>query len=336
MTIKDIAKLSGVSVSTVSRVLNDSGYVKEETRKNVEEIISKYNFRPNAIARSLIKSETSLIAVIMPGRMNPFMTHILDAIEECADIYGHSVLFYNTNDDADRERRAVEQALEHRVTGILILPVIGTKVLNELEAAKNDGIPVILVDREIPGASFDAVIMDNRKAVYDAMQLLLKNGHKSIGIITAPEVVEKGTRLDGYMQALREQNIEIRDDLIYNGDFNEESGYKACEQFLSLPNAPTAILVSYSSGTIGCIRYMNEHKIRPGRDIGLVGFDDISTLNQLGYQITVVDRPKREMGKLAYELLVDRLNGSISSARCRECLMDAKLHIRGSEFCSLI
>ena len=124
MTISDIAKLAGVSVATVSRVLNNKGYVKEETRQKIENLIQENGYRPNAVARSLTRSNTSMIAVIMSNRLNPFFANVLDAIESRAEQQGYSILFYNTSEDRDKECKAIAQAIEHRVMGILLLPVL--------------------------------------------------------------------------------------------------------------------------------------------------------------------------------------------------------------------
>ena len=121
MTISDIAKLAGVSVATVSRVLNNKGYVKEETRQKIENLIQENGYRPNAVARSLTRSNTSMIAVIMSNRLNPFFANVLDAIESRAEQQGYSILFYNTSEDRDKECKAIAQAIEHRVMGILLL-----------------------------------------------------------------------------------------------------------------------------------------------------------------------------------------------------------------------
>ena len=166
MTISDIAKLSGVSVATVSRVINNKGYVKDETRKKIEAVIEENGYRPNAVARSLTRNDTSMIAVIMSNRLNPFFANVLDAIEEQAAMQGYSILFFNTSEDKERERNAVAQAMEHRVSGILLLPVIEPDIRTEelLWNAEESGIPVVLIDRDFQEGDFDIVLIDNKKS----------------------------------------------------------------------------------------------------------------------------------------------------------------------------
>ncbi len=168
--------------------------------------------------------------------------------------------------------------------------------------------------------------------MYEGVKLLIESGHRKIGIVTCPEVVKKGkTRLDGYVQCLKDYGMEMEDEYIYPGDFDEKSGYQACENLLGLPDPPTAVLVTCSSATLGCIRYLNEHSLQMGRDIGLVGFDDISLLGTLGYEITVMDRPMKEMGEIAYDLLTERMASPDTKRRRREILLQTRLIIRGSE-----
>lgn len=334
MTISDIAKLAGVSVATVSRVINNKGYVKDETRRRIEALIDERGYRPNAAARSLTSSDTAMIAVIMSNKLNPFFANVLDAIEERAGKQGYSILFYNTSEDNDKECRAITQAMEHRVMGILLLPVINPdeRTTELLIKAEESGIPVVLIDRDLRKSDFDIVLIDNKKVVYEGVKLLVESGHRDIGIITCPEIVKKGkTRLDGYLQCLSDSDIDVRDEYIYHGDFDEKSGYQACEMLLGLKEPPTAVLATCSSATLGCIRYMNEHGIQIGKDIGLVGFDDISLLSALGYELTVMDRPIRELGEIAYDLLTERMRGTDTKKRRREVLLQTRLIIRGSE-----
>ena len=331
MTISDIAKLAGVSVATVSRVINNKGYVKEETREKIEAVIEENGYRPNAVARSLTRSNTSMIAVIMSNKLNPFFSSILDAIESRAEQQGYSVLFYNTSEDGDKECKDIAQAMEHRVVGILLLPVLnpGQRTEDLLAGAEESGIPVVLIDRDLQNCDLDIVLIDNKKVVHEGVKLLIDSGHREIGFVTCPEVAKEGrTRLDGYIQCLKENGIRIREEYIYQGDFDERSGYQACETFLGLQRPPTAVLAACSSSTLGCIRYMSEHNIQMGRDMGLIGFDDITLLRLLGYDVTMMDRPMREMGD---DLLTERMKDPYAKRRHREIQLQTRLIICGSE-----
>lgn len=334
MTISDIAKLAGVSVATVSRVINNKGYVKEETRRKIEEVIEANDYRPSAAARSLIRSETSILAVIMSEWLNPFFANVLSAIEARAEKQGYSILLYNTSEEQEKEHKAIAQAIEHRVKGILLLPVMNSdsRTAELLESAEESGIPVVLIDRDVSGSEQDIVLLDNKKVVYEGIRLLIEAGHRKIAIITCPETAEKGwTRLDGYLQCLEDYEIPVKEEYIYPGQFEEKSGYQACETLFSLPEPPEAVFAACSSSTLGCIRYMNEKGLQMGVDVGLVGFDDISLLKAIGYDITLIERPKQEMGELAYDLLAERMTGVNTKKRRREIVLQTRFLVRGSE-----
>lgn len=334
MTISDIAKLAGVSVATVSRVINNKGYVKEETRKKIETLIQESGYRPNAVARSLTCSNTAMIAVIISNRLTPFFAAVLEAIEAKAERSGYSLLLYNTAEDRDKECKAITQAMEHRVMGILLLPVLDPdeRTVNLLTMAEESGIPVVLIDRDLRDGEFDIVMTNSKKGVYEGIELLIEAGHENIGIINCPEVAKEGnTRLGGYIQCMEDHGIEVREEYIYSGYFDEMSGYQGCAALLGLPKPPTAVLATCSSETLGCIRYMHEYNMQLGKDAGLVGFDDIALLNALGYKLTVIDRPMWEMGEIAYDLLTERMSQPGAKKRSREVVLQTRLIIRGSE-----
>ncbi len=334
MTIRDIARMAGVSVTTVSRVLNNTGYVSAGTRETIESLIKEHNYRPNAVARSLIRQDTEMIAVILPGRLNPFYGKSLDAVDVRAEREGHCVLFNNTAEDPQKQHHAVTQAIEHRVRGILILPVMNTmrRPAELLEEAVQSGIAVVLVDREVPRGAFDAVFIDNSQVVYEGVSLFLEIGHRDVAIITCPEAESRGRgRLDGYRRCLSDWKLPVRDKYIYHGVFDEQSGYDACVQFFGLHHPPTAVLATCSSAALGCIRYLNEHRMTAGSDVGLIGFDDIALLNAIGYRLTVMDRPMDEMADLAYDMLVEQMQNPKSSRSRRKVLLEPELLLRGSE-----
>lgn len=334
MTIHDIAKMAGVSVATVSRVINNKGYVKQETRRRVEEVIREQGYRPNAAARSLICSDSSLIAVIMAERPYAFSSKVLEAIEEQAAKQGDSVLFYGTGAEPDKELKAISHALEHRVKGILLLPVMdsSTEMIRMIREAESGNVPVVLLNWNLYREEMDSVLIDNKKVIYDGVRLLLDEGHRDIGFIACPEVVrEGGQRRDGYMQCLKDFGIPFRREYVYDGAFDERSGYEACSRFLALPKPPTAVLASCSSAILGCVRYCREQGLGLGEDIGLVGFDDISLVESLGYPVTALEHPARELGQSACDLLYMRIAARGRSEIHRSIILGTRTIRRGSE-----
>lgn len=339
MTINDIAKAAGVSIATVSRVINGSGYVKEETRQRIESLIREYDYSPNAVARSLIRKDSHMIGLVMPDRIVPFFTYMIDAVERKAEEAGLKVLFFNTGGSVEKEYQALQSVREHQLKGLLITPVIGSSRKNAalLEEIDRSGIPVVLIDREVAEGNFDAVFINNREAAYEATRALAEAGHKKIGIITCPEISKKGQgRLDGYLKYLKEFDLCDDKRYIYRGDFNMESGYEACDYFSKLPDPPTAVLSMNSSETLGCIKYFNENRIATGKDIGLIGFDDIATLTAIGYPVSVIDRPMREMAERAFELFAERSASEEKNYRTKEIILQTHMILRGSERCDFL
>lgn len=333
MTINDIAKLAGVSIATVSRVINNKGYVKEETRKRVEEVIYAQNYHPNAAARSLICNSSSMIAVIMSERPSSFSLKILNAIEKRAQQQGDSILLYGTGAEVDRETDAISRAVEHRVKGILFLPVMdsGEETLRLLQKAEEENVPVVLLDWDLYAEDFDRVLMDNKKVIYDGATLLLQEGHRRIAFIACPEVAKKGSqRKDGYLQCMEEWGLPVHQGYWYNGQFEEQSGYEACRKFFSQDEPPTAILSSCSSATLGCFRYLNERHLVLGKDVGLVGFDDISLLDFLGCPVTAMEQPTCELAESACDLLYMRIHGAGREEIRRKLILGTRMVKRGS------
>ncbi len=334
MTINDIARLAGVSIATVSRVINNRGYVKEETRRRVEAVIDAHGYRPSAAARTLIRSSSSMIAVIMSERPSSFSSKILGVIEERAASQGDSVLLYNTGAEVEREQKAISQAIEHQVKGILFLPVMdsGEETARMLKEAEKGDVPVVLLDWDLYQEEFDRVLMDNKQGIYDGVDMLIKEGHRCIAFVACPEVARKGgQRKDGYVQCLKEWDIPVNQEYLYEGQFSEQSGYEACRQFFALPAPPTAVLAACSSATLGCFRYLSEHRVLLKKDIGLVGFDDISLVEFLGYPVTALEQPVRELGECACDLLYMRVDGSRPKEIRRKLILGTKTVRRGSE-----
>ncbi len=334
MTIHDIAKMAGVSIATVSRVLNGRGYVKDETRRRVEAVIDACGYRPNEAARTLIRSTSSMIAVIMSERPPSFSSKILEAIEDSADRQGDSVLFYNSGVETEREQNAISHAIEHKVKGILFLPVMdsGSQTVAMLKQAEQEDIPVVLLDWDLYEEAFDRVLLDNKKGIYGGAAMLLEEGHRRIAFVACPEVSKKGSRRkDGYLQCLKDWGTAADMQYLYEGDFSEQSGYEACQKFFALKEPPTAVLSACSSATLGCFRYFMEHRLHLRDDLELVGFDDISLIRFLGYPVTTLEQPVWELGECACDLLYRRINRAGTKKACRKQILGTKTIRRRNE-----
>ena len=234
LTIKDIAKLAGVSQATISRVLNNSPSVKENTRKLIEQIIAENHYYPNAMARGLSKNESNTIEVIVPDISNPFFCEVIKGISAVADNQGLKIILCDTDENPKKEVEFLETLKQQRPKGIIITPISDSNEFNSqyLNLLEGIGIPIVLVDRDVKYSNFDGVFIDNIKGAFDATSALINEGHKDIAIIAGPKTSKPGRdRLRGYIKAFDMNNIPLNDNLIYYGDFRLESGYEITKNF---------------------------------------------------------------------------------------------------------
>ena len=332
MNIKEIAKLVGVSSATVSRVLNDSGYVKTETREKVLQVIKEHKYIPSAIARSLSNKETNSIGTIIPDIQNEFFAKLISGITESADRLGYNTVLLNSNEDINKEHEILSMVEAQHFKGIIITPVAynDTVTGDFLLHFEDVGIPVVLVDRDIRSASFAGVFVDNFKGAFDGVNELIKANHKRIAIISGPETSRPGK--DRYIAALEEQGLAIEKKYIVHGDFKVDKAYECTKQLLSLEEKPTAIFTSNNLTTMGCLKYLTENNIELGKDISVLGFDDIDALKMIGYNISVVSRDAGLQGEEAMELLQERFIKK-DSVDGKQVMVPYKIILRGSEKC---
>lgn len=333
VTINNIAKEAGVSLATVSRVINNSGYVKEETREKIMKVINKYNYTPSAIARSLSKNVTNTIGVIVPDITNPFFGAIIKGISDVAESHDLNLILCDSNENIDKEIKSIKTLKEQRIRGIIICPTSVENDLNSeyLKAITNLGIPVILVDGSLKYHNFNGVFVDNIKGSFDATEALIKAGHNDIAIITGRMTSKPAQdRLLGYEKALIMNNLDIRSDLIFYGDYEEETGYNCTKEILSMKNRPSAIFVCNNLMTLGCLKALKEESIQISKDISLISFDNIPILETLGIQLSHVNGPSRELGELSMNLLIDSLNNE-SKKELNSITITPELILKGSE-----
>jgi len=334
LTIKDIAKIAKVSPATVSRVINNSGYVKLETRTSVEDAIRENGYVPNVLARNLSKNETNTIGVVVPDINNPFFGEVIKGITMKAEKSNLNILLCDTNEREENERRSLKMLKGQKLKGIIITPTSDANEFNAeyLKFMESIGIPIVLVDRDVKHSKFDGVFIDNIAGTFEGMQALIQNGHRRIAIIAGPKTSKPGRdRLRGYKQALEAYQIPLDESLIFYGDFKLKSGYEITKKIFDLSPLPTAIFSSNNMMTLGCIKYLNEAGKKIGEDISLLGFDEIEMLNILNIKISVIDRPTYSMGEVAITLLMEKLESGKNTDNIQRTILMPKLILRGSE-----
>ncbi|RKD29475.1 LacI family DNA-binding transcriptional regulator [Thermohalobacter berrensis] len=333
VTIDDIAKAAGVSSATVSRVLNNSGYVKDETREKVLKAIKELNYTPSAIARSLSKKKTNTIGVVVPEINNPFFGEIIKGISEVADEHNFNLILCNTDEDIKKELRALKLLKEQRIEGILITPTSTDSDYSSeyLWTIENLGIPVVLIDGHVKYSNFNGVFVDHIKGAYDAVKTLIDEGHEKIAIITGRMNSRPAReRLAGYKKALKLHNIPIKEEYIFYGDYTHEKAYEITKKILEMKDRPTAIFVSSNMMVLGCIKAFSENNIEIPKDMAIIGFDKVEVLNIIGMNISFINGPTIEMGKIAMKMLIDILNNS-QATDTKTINLSPQLVLKGSE-----
>jgi LacI family transcriptional regulator len=326
-SIYDVAQESQVSVFTVSAVINGKKHVGKKLRERVETAIRKLNYRPNLIARSLAKQRTHTIGMIVPDIANPFFPMVVRGAEDAAQKHGYNLLLCNSDDTLAKEEAAVELLLSKRVDGILLTKAAEDFRPSLMQMIKEVNIPFVLVMRTYPKLTKDAVITDDYQGAYDAVSHLARAGRRRIGLIGGPLKVSNAiARWEGFRDALKDRDLPYNKQLIIEGDYRIESGFRAGHALLS--HRPDGIYVANHLMTIGLLKAAEEMGLRCPEDFGLVSFDDYPWLGVFRPRLTTVELPKHQLGTEAAELLIRRIAGDRSIAMVKK--LQPELRIRES------
>lgn len=309
-TIKDVAKLANVSIGTVSRYLN--GYnVKEENKKKIELAIKELDFKFNPMAKGLRTNKTFSVGVLIPSITDIFCTQVIEGMQETFDKYNYSIIICDTRNKLENEIEKVKFLMAKRVDGIIIMPVSNNG--EHIKLIQNSGMPVVLIDRLIENLSCDTIVCDNVNDAYEAVENIIRRGHRKIGIIAGPQnIYTAKERLEGYRRALNDYNIEINESFIVYSEYKKGAGYEAYEKLLNLKDRPTAIFATNYETTLTGIIFFKNMGISIGEDISFFGYDQTELFQMLTPPLSVVVQPMNEIGKDAAELLVKRMNGDMS------------------------
>ena len=332
-TIKDVAAAAGVSPSTVSRVLNNTATISDETKKRVMDAVREMGYSPSRIASSLSKKKSSIIGVIIPDICNTFFSRIFYAASQVAHENNYRLFLCNTDDQIDLEADALRDMMAYRVGGIIMTPMSEGAGDNEklIRQVQDSGIPIVFVDREMKNIRCDGVFINNVQSSCEMTRLLIDQGHKDIAIIAGPQDTIPGReRMQGYRLAMSEAGLTPKAEHIVMADFRDKTSYDATIKLLTQAERPTAIFSCNNLMTVGCLRALKDLKLQVPGDVALVGFDEVDFLDILGYPLTVVSRPTSEMGSIAMRLLLDRIHGGENKAYQR-VMLQSYLKVAGSE-----
>lgn len=313
ITINDIAKLAGVSKTTVSKVINKKDEsISQATKDKIHRIMKEQNYVPNKLAQSLVTKKTKTIGLIIPDIRNPFFTDISRGAEDYASKEGYNIIFCSTDEDCDREIQSVSTLCEKMVDGIIFAPSSNTS--NSDDSYKNLKIPMVLVDKNINDVNSKGLVkVDNECATYESTNHLIGLGHRKILFLSGPiknDIAKE--RLEGFMKALKENNIECNECEVIEGKYKYEWALEFIRNMDRIEYS--AICCANDLMAIGVIHGLREKNINVPKDISVVGFDDIETAKLIDPSLTTVSQPSYEMGKRASEILINSLKNKDSES----------------------
>ncbi|MFI5842832.1 LacI family DNA-binding transcriptional regulator [Catenuloplanes sp. NPDC051500] len=305
-TIYDVARRAEVSPATVSRVVNGHANVDPVLVGRVRRAMQELGYRPNAVARNLRRSRTTLWAVIIPDIGDPFYTSVVRGVEDAARLAGFSLVLCNTDDDEDKEGGYVDAALAEQMAGVIVAPA-GPRAPH-VRRLLDSRVPVVVVDRQPPDLRVDTVLVDNELGAQVATAHLIEAGYQRIACITGPPTVSTASRrADGYRAALHEHGRPVDDALIRHTGFQEQAGHDAMRDLLALGERPDAVFAAGNRLALGALRCLQDRAVAVPEEIGLVGFDDLPWAALIRPALTTVAQPTYELGRSAARLLAERI-----------------------------
>ena len=323
-TIRDVAKLAGVAPITVSRVINNDGYISEKTRRKVEAAVLELDYIPNSLGPSLRSKRTQTLALVLSDITNPFWTTVARGVEDAANKQGYHIIIGNTDESAEKEEEYLLFLMKKQVDGFLFVPA-SFNVSNTLQKRR---VPFVILDRRFPSDQVDSVRCDSVDGAYRLTKHLIELGHRRIAIITGRQDHTTAIdRVEGYQQALNEAHVDVTQ--IYWGEYTQQAGYDNTVNILQTAPRPTAIFAANNFIAIGIMRALRDAGLRVPEDMSLVTFDDLPAAITIDAFFTVAAQPAYEMGKQATELLLARLAGN-GPEGYQEILLPIEIIVRKS------
>lgn len=327
-TIRDVAQKAGVATMTVSRVINNSGYVSDATRTKVEAAIAELGYVPNMLGPSLRFNQTNTLALILTDIMNPFWTTLARGVEDAAQEKGYSVILCNTDESPQKQDQYVTMLLKRRIDGILFVPADSNA--GPVQLIQKHKVRVVLLDRNVLGVDVDIVRGDSFGGAYQLAKHLIELGHKHIAILSGPKNISTSfERVTGFRQAMEEAGLMHNLENVYWGSFSQSLGCEMAEKALETIPRPTAFLAVNNFIANGALQTFSQLGLRVPEDVSLVTFDDIPVIiNPIPF-LTVASQPAYEMGYQATQLLLARLANE-GPKGYQDIILPTKIFIRKS------
>jgi LacI family transcriptional regulator len=305
-TMAEVAREAGVSITTVSHVVNGTRQVNVKTVERVQAAIERTGYRPHSIARALAGARTQSIGLAISGISNPYFMDVVAAIEAEASAHGHTLLLGDTHDEPEKELQMVQELAARRVDGLLLAPSAGAGD-QALRYLAERSLPVVLLDRFLP-VPLDQVGTHNAEPTADLVAHLVDHGHRRIGFVAGLRGLSTTEeRIDGYRLGLARCGLEIDERLVDYGNSQHESARAATHRLLDGPTPPTALVAANNAMTIGAMHALRDRGLRVPTDIALVAFDDLEWSDLFEPRLTVIAQPTRDIGRTAVQMLLARL-----------------------------
>ena len=327
VSIKDVARLAGVSSMTVSRAINETGYVSKETKEKVLSAISETGYKVNQTAVGLRTGKTNSIGVVISDITNPFFAYILKGIDHVCSKNNYDTILFNTGEDPEKELRYIDLLRQKSVRGIII-----SSCISDYEKYKDifKGLTPVFFNRLPLGIDADAILNDNTKEAYEATEYFIKTGHRKIAFINGnPEMSTFKERYQGFLDAMRTYDVPVHKELMVSGDYSIEGGYRGTERIFSARVIPDAIFPANNFMTQGMFNYLKAHHIRVPEDVSVIGHGDFDWCRLVDPPLTVLDHRKFEMGKHSTKILLERMEGK-SGRPHKKIILESKFVIRDS------
>jgi LacI family transcriptional regulator len=308
-TIRDVARQAGVSVATVSRVLNNNPKVKPHLRARVEQAMLELNYQPSALARGMRSQTAQVIGLILPDIGNPFFTSLARAIEDAAHESSYGLLLCNSDEDPDKEQRYADIMLSQRVAGVILIPAS----MDLCEPLQRRNIPLVCVARSIPDCPVDTILLDSEAGSRMVTEHLIGLGHRRIGLIVGLwDAIVSQERFRGYQRALEDAGIPFDPDLVRYGGLTEEGGYQRALELLEPEDQPTALFITNNDMALGALRAIQANGIQVPGELSVASFGDMPCFSLFRPSLTVIRQPTYELGQEAASLLLRRIRGEAS------------------------
>lgn len=309
-TILDVAKRAGVAPITVSRVINNSGYISQATRDRVEAAAKELGYVPNTLASGLRSKRTKTLALVVTDITNPYFTLMARGVEDAAGISNYSVVYCNTDESEEKEEKYANILAQRQVDGVLLVPACGN--VKTIKFLASNGIRVVTLDRCVSDVEIDSVRSDSEGGAYHLVKLLIGLGHQRIAMITGTKDVSTSVdRVAGYRRAMAESGLGDKEQ-VYYGTFTQESGFELTKQIMMNSPKPTAIFGANNFIAIGIIKALRSFKLDVPGDVSVVAFDDFPEAMLVSPFLTFAEQPAYKMGRMATELLLKRISGEFT------------------------